>query len=569
MNRTLPIVLAVAAYLAVPAVAALPSGAAAEPPAISLDTMKQRAQSGLGYSYWWGGGRWDPSSKSCLGGCTGSCGACTHRPARSRNGAYASSCPEYGADCSGYVANVWIVSESYRDLKRSSHGPYPAASFRASNSIWYPVSSSSTKPGDARATSTHIYFVWDRSPGGTIASTEAVGCSYGIIRGRRSTGDGYTTSHRRNFSTRPEDREPRKAARPVGPTSGREGDRLHFCSSARDPDKDKVGLKFVFEGGGKKQAKKTRMSKSGNQMCVTWSPTRSGTFKVYAVAFDKVRKNGKVVDQFGPRSEVLKVKIGDDAARDARAPAPKRPVSDATVPSLSPWFEFTEIDGPPTSGSTRANLRYDLEVYDRNPRAAGNESLRPVFKTDLAVGPDLVERRGRLRWDPAARLGDFLPRGNTRYYWRVRACHWGDCTPWSSSIGRKRYATFRTADVGGGGGGECLGNIPLPRSCQGVAGTRVECASASQCGGAEDCVVTVQGAACAEPCADDGDCALGTRCLPAVNGQGTVQNHCLDPSPAGETCACDLLDAYAPCGGRPPETDPNDPRLFARVYGCN
>jgi hypothetical protein len=73
----------------------------------------QRAQSGVGFSYKWGGGCWSPGSTS-YGACYGSCPNCSHSGS-------------WGADCSGFVAKVWQVPGN-EDLTSCDH-PYSTVNF--------------------------------------------------------------------------------------------------------------------------------------------------------------------------------------------------------------------------------------------------------------------------------------------------------------------------------------------------------------------------------------------------------------------------------------------------------
>ena len=76
-----------------------------------------RAKSAVGFSYWWGHGRFiegGPSS-STKGDCSGSCPSCSHSGS-------------YGGDCSGLVAKVWKVPSSNINLSDDEH-PYGTAEF--------------------------------------------------------------------------------------------------------------------------------------------------------------------------------------------------------------------------------------------------------------------------------------------------------------------------------------------------------------------------------------------------------------------------------------------------------
>jgi hypothetical protein len=97
-----------------------------------------RAQSAVGFSYWWGHGRFRPegSSSANRGTCFGSCPSCTHTG-------------NYGGDCSGLVAKVWQTPGSNTDPATDSH-PYSTADFVSDTSQWSTIPRDSVQRGDAR-----------------------------------------------------------------------------------------------------------------------------------------------------------------------------------------------------------------------------------------------------------------------------------------------------------------------------------------------------------------------------------------------------------------------------------
>ncbi len=149
----------------------------------SRDQAVSRAKGGVGFSYYWGAGRWIPfgATSSNKGVCTGSCPNCTHRGS-------------YGADCSGYVAKIWTVPSSNNDMTVNSH-PYSTINFNRDSSLWSTVSRSSLKKGDALVYNTngagHI-MLWESGDGwGSSWTYEARGCSYGIVHNLRTVGSSY------------------------------------------------------------------------------------------------------------------------------------------------------------------------------------------------------------------------------------------------------------------------------------------------------------------------------------------------------------------------------------------
>jgi hypothetical protein len=159
------------------------------------------AKTGVGYSYWWGHGRWDPSSKAYPGQCTGSCPSCTHKASPSGG-------PEYGADCSGYAAQVWQVPNP-NPFTKDRH-PYSTYNFRCQTTHWDPIPRADLKQGDAmvRRSNTcgtsggagHI-FIFDKwAADGKAYAYECVGCAQGCVYGARSVGTDYIAIRRRKVN---------------------------------------------------------------------------------------------------------------------------------------------------------------------------------------------------------------------------------------------------------------------------------------------------------------------------------------------------------------------------------
>lgn len=147
------------------------------------DAAIERAKGGVGFSYWWGHGRWIPNgaTSSTKGYCSGSCPNCSHSGS-------------YGADCSGYVAKVWHVPSNNTDPRVDSH-PYSTANFVVDSSQWRTVSRGSVKKGDAlvyRSNGAGHIFLYESGDGwGSMWAMEARGCSYGIVRNLRTAGSAY------------------------------------------------------------------------------------------------------------------------------------------------------------------------------------------------------------------------------------------------------------------------------------------------------------------------------------------------------------------------------------------
>lgn len=162
------------------------------PPSSSkVDQAIARAKSGVGFSYWWGHGRWSPSgpTSSNKGSCSGSCPSCSHSGS-------------YGADCSGFVAKVWQVPSGNDDLTVDSH-PYSTATFNDNSSLWTTVSRSSLKKADAlvyRSGSSGHIIVYESGDGwGSMWAYECKGCSSGCVRNLRTAGSSYKGIRRSGY----------------------------------------------------------------------------------------------------------------------------------------------------------------------------------------------------------------------------------------------------------------------------------------------------------------------------------------------------------------------------------
>jgi len=142
-----------------------------------------RAQSAVGFSYWWGHGKFlsaGPTS-STKGSCSGSCPNCSHSGS-------------YGGDCSGYVAKVWQVPASNTSFSSDDH-PYSTADFVNSTSQWSVISRDDLQQADAmvyRTGSAGHVFIYDHGDGwGSPYAYECKGCSYGCVSGIRSVSSAY------------------------------------------------------------------------------------------------------------------------------------------------------------------------------------------------------------------------------------------------------------------------------------------------------------------------------------------------------------------------------------------
>lgn len=175
-------------YLAVVSTPTTPESPAAT---TGPDQAISRARSGVGFSYWWGHGRWRPEgpTSSTRGSCSGSCPGCSHSGS-------------YGADCSGYVAKAWSVPSRNSDLTVDAH-PYSTYNFYNEQTHWRRISRESIARADALVYRSggagHIVLYESGSPWGNMWVYEARGCAHGIQRNLRSFASAYRTIRRSGY----------------------------------------------------------------------------------------------------------------------------------------------------------------------------------------------------------------------------------------------------------------------------------------------------------------------------------------------------------------------------------
>lgn len=150
-----------------------------------------RAKEGVGFSYWWGHGRWRPEgvTASTAGSCSGSCGNCSHSGA-------------YGADCSGYVAKIWQVGANNSDITVDNH-PYSTGSFVNDTSQWSTISRGNMQAADALVYNSgsegHIMLYSSGDGWGSLYAYECKGCSYGCVYNLRSASSAYKGIRRAGY----------------------------------------------------------------------------------------------------------------------------------------------------------------------------------------------------------------------------------------------------------------------------------------------------------------------------------------------------------------------------------
>jgi uncharacterized protein YraI len=147
------------------------------------DAAITRAKSGVGFSYWWGHGRFRPEGPTSAnqGSCSGSCPDCSHSGS-------------YGGDCSGFVAKVWNVPGTNSDLTVDQH-PYSTVSFNNDTSQWSTVSRGNVQKADALVYNQdghgHILIYSSGDGWGSMYAYECKGCSAGCVYNLRTAGSSY------------------------------------------------------------------------------------------------------------------------------------------------------------------------------------------------------------------------------------------------------------------------------------------------------------------------------------------------------------------------------------------
>jgi hypothetical protein len=143
--------------------------------AADVAAILARAASGVGFSYSWGGGCWDPSSGD-HGSCSGNCPSCSHAG-------------QWGADCSGFVAKAWQVPEG-SDTTTCEH-PYTSSDFYSGADHWSDVPRSAPQAADAFVRNGHIFLYESGDAWGWVMAYEARGCATGIQHDSRTAGSEY------------------------------------------------------------------------------------------------------------------------------------------------------------------------------------------------------------------------------------------------------------------------------------------------------------------------------------------------------------------------------------------
>ncbi|MBN2527253.1 MAG: hypothetical protein JXR76_12735 [Deltaproteobacteria bacterium] len=152
-----------------------------------------RSRVAMGFSYWWGHGRWNGTSTGGAtpgnrGACSGDCPSCTH----TANGSV-----EYGADCIHFVDTIWGAGtdqDPNTDGNGCSINQFRSATGGGCVPGTVVSNMANVRAGDAVATTSHIFLVAENysAAGGYVSTYECVGCSQ---RCRRMTRNLSTMSN--------------------------------------------------------------------------------------------------------------------------------------------------------------------------------------------------------------------------------------------------------------------------------------------------------------------------------------------------------------------------------------
>jgi hypothetical protein len=188
---------AAGAALLAAALLLVPSRPETYPPTMSRDDIICRGQSGVGFSYWWGGECW------CRSGCSPNYGCGRGECVRTGSSGCPSQCyhtGSYGADCSGFVSKCWQVPNAV-STEACHTDRYTASSFHGDHSYWDIIPRSSARRGDAMASTTHVVLFESFTSWGSHNVYEARGCwTPGIVHQTNSLSSSFTTARRINIS---------------------------------------------------------------------------------------------------------------------------------------------------------------------------------------------------------------------------------------------------------------------------------------------------------------------------------------------------------------------------------
>lgn len=167
------------------------TGTGTPPASDARSAALARAKKSVGYSYWWGHGRFSntAATSATAGSCSGSCPSCSHKGT-------------FGGDCSGLAAKAWQVPSTNTDIADDEH-PYSTVNFNSDTSRWSTVARGAVKPADAMVYNTngagHI-FVYEKGDGwGSMYAYECKGCADGCVYNLRTASSTYHAITRTGF----------------------------------------------------------------------------------------------------------------------------------------------------------------------------------------------------------------------------------------------------------------------------------------------------------------------------------------------------------------------------------
>ena len=166
----------------------VPAFSAAEPVEMSKDEIICLAQSGVGFSYWWGHDTW----------CGIECAPDFSCPPRSCSNPLPGT---YGSDCSGFVAKVWQVPNPIA-LSTPSH-PLSTQNFYCQTTYWSRIERDVIDRADAFVTRDgcpgeegHVMLHESHDAWGNYWTYEARNCTVGIVHNNRTVGSSYRAIRR-------------------------------------------------------------------------------------------------------------------------------------------------------------------------------------------------------------------------------------------------------------------------------------------------------------------------------------------------------------------------------------
>lgn len=225
--------LAIALLIAVCAVVSGGRSAEAAPNPMTRDEIIAIGKTVVGFSYWWGGGKWKPGAAD-KGKCTptsgGGCPSCTHSGA-------------YGADCSGFVAKAWQIDKP-TPLDQGYH-PYSTWHFDTYSYWWTKIAKGSALRADAfnynKNGAGHIFLYDKGDPWGSVYAWECKGCAYGCVYNLRSVSADYSVLRRKLISEAPKCTPHCEGSVMVGADCGK-GDCAAYGATCAN---DELGLRCV------------------------------------------------------------------------------------------------------------------------------------------------------------------------------------------------------------------------------------------------------------------------------------------------------------------------------------